>query len=116
MEADSRHTVNTDTSARDPRTNNLLRTIPKGFTSSVRLGNWSANRAMPEAEGVIYSLRVDTLNFSLLLMQYAAVLQDPMHAPEDQPRFRLELLDSNFNLIDPNCAEPSIINAGEMIL
>ena len=109
LEADSRHTVNTDTSARDPRTNNLLRTIPKGFTSSVRLGNWSANRAMPEAEGVIYSLRVDTLNFSLLLMQYAAVLQDPMHAPEDQPRFRLELLDSNFNLIDPNCAAADFI-------
>lgn len=106
---ESRHTVNRDTTARDPRTGNLLRTIPPGHTSSVRLGNWRTNSAMPEAEGVIYSLRVDTLDFSLLLMQYAAVLQDPMHAPEDQPRFRLELLDSNYNLIDPECAAADFI-------
>ena len=108
-QAASRHTINYDTTARDPRTGNLLRTIPKGYTSSVRLGNWSTNPSSPEAEGVIYSFRVDTLNFALLLMHYAAVLQDPMHAPEDQPRFRLELLDSNFLLIDRNCAAADFI-------
>ena len=107
--ADSRHTINYDTSARDPRTGNRLRTIPPGYSSSVRLGNWSTNSSAPEAEGVIYSLHVDTLDFSLLLMQYAAVLQDPMHAPEDQPRFRLELLDSNFSLIDPLCTAADFI-------
>lgn len=109
LQAESRHTINLDTSARDPRTGGLLRTIPQGYSSSVRLGNWNSNSATPEAEGVIYSLLVDTLDFSLLLMHYAAVLQDPMHAPEDQPRFRLELLDTNYNLIDPLCTAADFI-------
>ena len=109
LESHSRHTVNTDTSARDPRTGGLLRTIPPGYASSVRLGNWSSNSLAPEAEGVIYSLSVDTLDFTLLLLHYAAVLQNPMHAPEDQPRFRLELLDTNYNLIDPLCTAADFI-------
>ncbi len=106
---ESRHTVCYDTSERDIRTGGLLRTIPEGYTSSVRLGNWGTNPANPEAEGVIYSLTVDTLNFNLLMMRYAAVLQDPRHATEDQPRFRLELLDSTFNVIDPVCAVADFI-------
>ena len=108
-EAASRHTVHTDTSERDPRTGGLLRTVPQGHEASVRLGNWNTNALMPEAEGVIYSLLVDTLDFSLLLLQYAAVLQDPMHAPEDQPRFRLEVLDTNFNLINALCTSADFI-------
>ena len=106
---ESRHTVCYDTSECDIRTGGLLRTIPEGYTSSVRLGNWGTNPANPEAEGVIYSLTVDTLNFNLLMMRYAAVLQDPRHATEDQPRFRLELLDSTFNVIDPVCAPTLVI-------
>lgn len=106
---DSRHTVCYDTTERDPRTGGLLRTIPEGYTSSVRLGNWNTNITAPEAEGVIYSLMVDTTSFNLLMMRYAAVLQDPMHAASDQPRFRLELLDSAFNLIDPVCAAADFI-------
>ena len=105
----SRHTVCTDTTARDPRTGGQLRMVPEGYTSSVRLGNWSTNPSDPEAEGVIYSLFVDTANFQLLLLHYAAVLQDPMHAPEDQPRFRLELLDSNFAPIDPDCSSADFV-------
>lgn len=106
---DSRHTVCYDTAQRDPRTSNLLRTIPVGYTSSVRLGNWSTNAYTPEAEGVIYSLFVDTSSFELLLLRYAAVLQDPMHAPSDQPRFRMELLDTNYNIIDSACTSADFI-------
>ena len=106
---DSRHTVHYDTAEFDPRTGGLLRTVPEGFSSSVRLGNWNTNESRPEAEGVIYSLMVDTLNFDMLVMRYAAVLQNPMHASADQPRFRLELLDSNFVLIDPVCAVADFI-------
>ena len=106
---DSRHTICYDTAARDPRTGNLLRTIPQGYTSSVRLGNWSTNTFTPEAEGVIYSLYVDTTNFELLLLRYAAVLQNPMHASSDQPRFRMELLDTNFNIIDSSCTSADFI-------
>lgn len=106
---DSRHTVQYDTAARDPRTGRQLRTIPEGYTSSVRLGNWSANYYEPEAEGVIYSLFVDTASFELLLLHYAAVLQDPIHAASDQPRFRLELLDSTFHIIDSACTSADFI-------
>ena len=109
LNAESRHTVCYDTSYRDPRTGGLLRTIPEGYTSSLRLGNWSSNPVTPEAEGVIYSLLVDTADFELILLRYAAVLQDPMHAPEDQPRFRLEVLDSNFALIDSACTSADFI-------
>ena len=109
LSAESRHTVCYDTSARDPRTGGLLRTIPEGYTSSLRLGNWGSNSYAPEAEGVIYSLTVDTSDFELLLLRYAAVLQDPMHAPKDQPRFRLEVLDSSFALIDSACTSADFI-------
>lgn len=109
LHPDSRHTVCYDTAQRDPRTGNQLRTIPEGYTSSVRLGNWSTNYYSPEAEGVIYSLFVDTSSFELLLLRYAAVLQDPMHAPSDQPRFRMELLDTNYNIIDSACTSADFI-------
>lgn len=109
LHPDSRHTVCYDTAQRDPRTGNLLRTIPEGYTSSVRLGNWSSNYFHPEAEGVIYGLYVDTSNFELLLLRYAAVLQDPLHAAADQPRFRMELLDTNFNIIDSACTSADFI-------
>lgn len=109
MHPDSRHTVCYDTAQRDPRTGNQLRTIPEGYTSSVRLGNWSTNYYTPEAEGVIYSLFVDTGSFELLLLRYAAVLQDPQHAASDQPRFRMELLDTNYNIIDSACTSADFI-------
>jgi len=109
LHPDSRHTVCYDTAQRDPRTGNQLRTIPEGYTSSVRLGNWSTNYFEPEAEGVIYGLYVDTSNFELLLLRYAAVLQDPLHAVSDQPRFRMELLDTNYNIIDSACTSADFI-------
>ncbi len=109
LHPDSRHTVCYDTAQRDPRTGNLLHTIPPGYTSSVRLGNWSTNYYSPEAEGVIYSLFVDTNSFELLLLRYAAVLQDPAHDPSDQPRFRMELLDTNYNIIDSACTSADFI-------
>lgn len=109
LSADSRHTVCFDTTQRDPRTGGLLRMVPQGASASVRLGNWSTNMDQPEAESIVYSLRVDTLSFNMLMMRYAAVLQDPMHDPSDQPRFRLELLDSTFTLIDPICAAADFI-------
>ena len=109
LHPDSRHTVCYDTAQRDPRTGNQLRTIPEGYTSSVRLGNWSTNAYNPEAESVIYSLLVDTSSYELLLLRYAAVLQDPLHDPADQPRFRMELLDTNYNIIDSACTSADFI-------
>ncbi len=110
----SRHTVHYDLDERDPRTGGILATIPEGAVASVRLGNWTFNSSNPEAESLVYGLTVDTRSFDLLIMRYAAVLQDPDHAASDQPRFSLELLDSNMHIIDSVCARADFIANWQM--
>ena len=105
----SRHTVHYDTTERDPRTGNLLRTIPEGSQASVRLGNWASNFTSAEAEAITYSLFVDPSAFDLLVLKYAAVLQDPLHDPSEQPRFSIEILDENQQLIDASCGAANFI-------
>ena len=105
----SRHAVHYDTSARDPRTGGLLRMVPYGASASVRLGNWSSNSSAPEGEAITYSLFVDTTAFDLLILKYAAVLQDPLHDPSEQPRFSLDILDTNGVLIDAQCGAANFI-------
>ncbi len=112
--AQSRHTVHYDLDERDPRTGGQLATIPTGAVASVRLGNWTFNSNNPEAESLVYGLSVDTRDFDLLIMRYAAVLQDPDHAASDQPRFSLELLDSNMQVIDSVCARADFIANWQM--
>ena len=96
---DDRHVVCTDTSERDPWTNNQLRTVYPGMSSSVRLGN----PVVGTAEALSYSLHIDTTYYALFLMHYAAVLEDPGHGYNDQPRFKFEILDSANQVIDPAC-------------
>ncbi|MDR0789309.1 MAG: gliding motility-associated C-terminal domain-containing protein [Bacteroidales bacterium] len=107
----SRHTVNTDVSAADPRTGNLLKTIPDGSEQSVRLGNWN-NGA--EAESITYTYFVDTNIFDLILLNYAIVMQDsPDHNDVTiQPHFILEIIDSNGHLIDPVCGTTDFVAGG----
>ena len=107
LSAASRHTVHFDTTERDARTGGLLRTIPAGEQASVRLGNWTAN-ANPQAESITYALTVDTNDFTLLVLRYAAVLQDPEHSAALQPRFRLQILNQNNEIID-NCSAADFI-------
>jgi len=95
----SRHTINWDKTAMDPRTGNDLPLIPKGGYASVRLGNWEYGNG---AESVSYTYVMDDSK-SVVLMQYAIVLEDPGHDPEDQPRFLLEVLDQNGQLLDATC-------------
>ena len=102
----SRHTVHYDTTERDLRTGGELRTIPEGAQSSVRLGNWGSTS---EAEAVTYSLFVDSTQFDLLILKYAAVLQDRLHPSTSQPRFKIEILDENGALIDANCGAADFI-------
>ena len=93
----SRHTVNTDTSMFDyiiPQ----LRVIPEGEDYSVRLGNWQAGS---KAEAMQYDILVDTTQFDILILKYAAIMEDPNHDSTNQPRFRIEMLDSEGNLISP---------------
>ena len=87
----SRHTIHYDTSERDRQTGYLLRTVPNGFCSSVRLGNW---RNMAEHEGIFYTLQVDTSEYNLLILRYAIVAENPNHPnPLEQPRFEFDILD-----------------------
>ena len=108
----SRHTVHNDTAERDARTDNRLRTVPMGHEASVRLGNWSSGGAgQAEAECITYSMTVDLDNADLLLLKYAAVLQDPEHSQRLQPRFRMEVLNQQGELIDACSKADFIANA-----
>ncbi len=98
----SRHTVNWQQEVYDPRTGNKLRVIPKGALASVRLGNWE-NGA--EAESITYDYYVDTTQADIVLMKYAVVLENPGHGREEDPYFRLEILDQNGMPIDQTCGE-----------
>ena len=110
--AQSRHTVHIDTAERDGRTRGLLRTIPVGEQASVRLGNWtSGGNAMPQAESITYGFTVDASEADLLVLRYAAVLQDPEHSASLQPRFRLEILNQGGALIDSCSMADFIANA-----
>ncbi len=64
---------------------------PNGSNYSVRLGNSSSGA---QAEGISYtfSIPASATVFSLFYY-YAVVLEDPSHAPEEQPRFRARIID-----------------------
>jgi gliding motility-associated-like protein len=103
----SRHTVNYDTTATDPRTGNQLKLIPPGHTSSVRLGNWNAGA---EAESITYELNVDTSISDLLILRYAAVLENPEHMSCDQPKFTFMLLNEGGATINARCYTKSFVS------
>ena len=98
---ESRHTLHVDPTEVDPRTDSLLKTVPDGALASVRLGNW---HYMGEAESITYDILVDSTNQGILIVRYAIVFENPPnHGDEDQPRFNLEVLDQNGNMIDQTC-------------
>lgn len=97
----SRHTIHTDPTEVDPRTDDGLRTVPPGELASVRLGNWKTGG---EAESITYNIMVDSANQGVLIVKYAVVLQNPQgHPHEQEPSFLMEVLDENGNLIDASC-------------
>ena len=96
----SRHTVCRDTSARDPYTDMALRTIPEGFSTSVRLGNSGVEA---KQESITYEYIVDTSVTSLLILRYAAVLEDPGHTSTNQPMFKFDVYDIYELPIDSRC-------------
>ncbi len=93
----SRHTVHSDTSERDPRTGYQLRTVPEGYCYSVRLGNW---RAGGEREEIVYRMQVDTGKSDLLILRYALVEENPLHSAEWQPHFIFSVRDRQGQLLD----------------
>ena len=101
-----RHLVFNDTTETDPHTGGQLRTVCPGTRASVRLGN---SLSGSEAEAIEYFLAIDTNLYALLLLHYAVVLQNPNHSSSEQPRFRMEILDSENNVIDPICGTVDFI-------
>ena len=104
----SRHTVHDDLNETDPYTNGMLHTVPDGYCTSVRLGNSSTGS---QAESITYTFDVDTADYDLLLLKYAAVLEDPNHSPEEQPRFTFLITDVNGDTISPCYNADFIANA-----
>lgn len=96
---EQRHKVIWDRNATDPRTGNKLKQVSPRDFASVRLGNWEVGRG---AESVKYRYVVDEDN-PILLLNYAIVMEDPKHSANEQPRFVLEVLNQEGELIDPQC-------------
>ena len=88
----SQHTIHFDKQEFEPRTGFLAHTIPDGELASVRLGNWDKNNG---AERIEFSFDVDTINYPVLLLKYMPILEAPNHDPEDNPRFRMDILIGN---------------------
>ena len=93
----SRHTVHSDPTEYDPRTGNLLRTVPEGYCYSVRLGNWNTGN---EQEEIVYRILVDTGKSDLLILRYALVEENPQHPAEIQPHFIFSICDRQGHLLD----------------
>jgi len=107
----SRHTVIDDTLATDPRTGNQLRCVPQGYPHAIRLGNWDIGG---EAESVSYEYDIDTTKSEVIILRYAAVLENPGHSPDAQPRFRFALYDEHNNEIDPDCYSADFVSGNNL--
>lgn len=85
--------------------------VPPGEKASVRLGNSSTGA---EAESISYDYFVDTMQYDMITLKYAVVLQNPDHTRENQPRFTLEILDENDVLIDSTCGFADFYASGDL--
>ncbi len=96
---DGRHTIITEPGT-DPNTGNVLQMILPGETQVVKLGNSNVGY---EAEALTYHFIVDK-ELSILQVKFAVVFEDPGHPYEDQPRFRVRVMDKNGDLVG-DCSE-----------
>lgn len=88
------HTIMTGTGF-DPIIPSIPVVSPFGGTYSVRLGNSTTGA---DAERLRYDFQVTAQNPNFTY-QYAVILQDPGHPEEDQPRFVVNILNQNNQLI-----------------
>lgn len=107
----SRHTVIDDTTLYDPRTGNQLRCTPPGEGHAVRLGNWDIGGG---AESITYEYVVDSSINNILLLRYAAVLENPSHSADNQPRFRFAIVDEYGNELDHQCYSADFVSSTEL--
>lgn len=84
-----RHTIISQQGT-DPYTCNQLPLIPQGHTKSIKLGNPQTGA---QAEKIVYSINV-TPQSDLFVYKYAIVLENPGHAPSQQPKFQAKILNA----------------------
>lgn len=92
----SRHTIHTDTAARDTTSNFKLRCIPLGSSSAVRLGSlYEAYRC----QAIAYNFTVDTTQNDMLVINATLVSggETNLHPATKRERLYLELLDTSGN-------------------
>lgn len=77
-----------------------LKTIPEGEIASVRLG-WRGTSG--QAARIVYEYEVDSKNASLLLLQYAVVMQMANHNETEQPKFTLDIKDAQSGKVLETC-------------
>lgn len=99
----SRHTIHFHPEEYDARTYNSvdsegnkvapLKTVPDGALASVRVGSWEK---MARVARVEYDFTVDAAEASVLMLQYAMVLESSGH-PQDiqRPRMTIDIVDYN---------------------
>lgn len=84
-----------------------LKLIPDGYSTSVKLGSTSLGNGGLR-QSLTYQLDVTPQN-AFIVYNFAVVLQDPhdsSHFPEDEPRFKVSILDKDGNEItgEASCA------------
>ena len=98
----SKHTLHVDPTEVDPRADGMLHTVPDGAMASVRLGNWNPDG---NAQSITYNIHVDTTSQGILILKYAVVLDNSGHNRDEEPYFRMEILDSNDQPLGDLCGK-----------
>lgn len=93
-----RHTLITSQGT-DPYSCGGLPLLPSGASVVARLGD---NNTNAQGEALRFPMTVSNDN-SLLIYKYAAVLEDPGHQPNEQPKLTIKVLDQSNNQIGGTC-------------
>ena len=97
----SRHTIHYHPEEYDSRTYGSidsqgnfvmpLKTVPNGALASVRIGSWEKTARSARVE---YDYVVDASEASVLMLQYAMVLESSGHQEKDRPRMTIDIIDA----------------------
>ena len=68
-----------------------LKTVPSGAIASVRIGSWEEWARVARVE---YNFKVDAQEASVLMLQYAMVLQSSGHEEAARPRLTIDIVDA----------------------
>jgi len=113
----NRHTIMSDKRYLDPRTNYVVPAVaPGGGNYSFRIGNNDHGCGVPgdapcpaQASSMNLALQVTRQN-ALFTYMFAVVMEDPAHAPDEQPRFEGFLMDPGGNIV--NCGYVRFVPGG----